>query len=101
MKVKIVNRKRFVKSTGILLAIIIFTVIICIGSNVFSHKETKYKTKYVSSGETLWNIAKQEQTNNEYYYKTDIRDIIESIKKLNNLNNNDLYINQELIIPII
>lgn len=98
MKVKIVNRKRFVKSTGILLAIIIFTVITCIETNVFSHKETRYKTKYVSSGETLWNIAKQEQNTNKYYQNEDIRDIIESIKKLNNLNNNDLYIDQELII---
>lgn len=101
MKVKIVNRKRFVKSTGILLAIIIFTVIICIGSNVFSHKETKYKTKYVSSGETLWEIAKQEQNTNKYYQNEDIRYIIESIKKINKLNNNNLYINQEIVIPTI
>lgn len=101
MKVKIVDRKRFVKSTGILLAIIIFTVIICIGNTVFSHKEIKYKTKYVSGGETLWKIAKEEQNSNEYYYDTDVRDIIESIKKINNLKTNDLYINQELIIPTI
>lgn len=101
MRVKIIDRKKFFRNTGILLAIIIFTVIICMGSTVFSHKELKYKTKYVSSGETLWEIAKQEQNNNEYYYNKDIREIILNIKQVNNLNDSNLYINQELIIPTI
>ena len=101
MKVKIVNRKRFIRSTGILLSIIIFTVIICIQGTVFSHKESKYKIKYISSGETLWKIAKQEQNNNEYYYNKDIREIIENIKIINNLEDTNLYINQKLIIPTI
>ena len=99
MKVKIVNRKRFIRSTGILLAIIIFTVIICIGTKVFSHKELRYKTKYVSSGENLWKIASTEQNINEYYKNKDIRNIIEDLKNINNLDNSSLFVNQELKIP--
>ena len=101
MKVRIVNRKRFIRSTGILLAIIIFTVIICIGTKVLSHKELRYKTKYVSSGENLWKIATNEQNNNEYYKNKDIRNIIEDLKNINNLETSNLYINQELIITIL
>lgn len=101
MKVKIVNRKRFMRSTGILLAIIIFTVIICTQGTVFSHKESKYKVKYISNGETLWNIAKQEQNINSYYNNKDIREIIESIKSTNNLESTNLNINQKIIIPTI
>ncbi len=101
MKVKIVNRKRFVRSIGVLLFILIFSVLIGICNKTFSHKETKFKTKYVSSGDTLWSIAKQEQTNNEYYQNKDIRYIINNIKNTNKLSSDKLYINQEIIIPTI
>ena len=101
MKVKIVNRKRFIRSTGILLAIIIFTVIIFIATKVFSHKELRYKTKYVSRRENIWKIATNEQKNNEYYKNEEVRNIIEDLKNINNLNTSNLYTNQELIIPIL
>lgn len=98
MKVKIVNRKRFIKRTGILLGSIIFSVILFIGTTVSSHRETRTKIKYISAGETLWEIAKNEQAKNNYYQNKDINFIIEDIKNANNLNSTDLYINQELLI---
>ncbi len=98
MKIKIVNRKRFIKRTGILLGSIIFSVIIFVGTTVSSYKEVRIKTKYINEGDTLWKIAQAEQIKNEYYKDKDIRYIIEDIKNINNLNSTHLYINQELLI---
>ena len=101
MKVKIIDRKKFVKNMGILLFLVIFIVIIGICNKTFSHKETRFKTKYISSGDTLWSIAKQEQVNNEYYQNKDIRYIVDNIKNTNHLVNDTLCINQEILIPTI
>ena len=38
----------------------------------------------------------------EFYYKNkDIREIIYNIKEVNNLESSSLYVNQELMIPIV
>ena len=67
----------------------------------FSYIETNYKKMYVSSGETLWEISKKEAVNNLYYKKKDIRYIISDIKAINELKTSELFIGQELLIPII
>ena len=72
-----------------------------IGNISFSHGENNYKTIYVSSGETLWSIAKEEQENNAYYENKNVRDIINDIKIVNELNSSDLAINQKIVIPYI
>ena len=98
---KITDKNKFITSCGITIALIVF-IIILLTNISFSHTEVKYKKIYISSGDTLWAIAKLEQSNNKYFENNDIRDIIYQIKKVNNLDNNcNLQIGEELKIPTI
>lgn len=97
---KIVNKRKFVRSIviiGIFIALISFIFV----NKTLSHTETSYQKIYVSSGDTLWNIAKEQKNNNQYFEEKDIRTIVDEIKYINNLNNSDLKIGQELNIPTI
>jgi LysM repeat protein len=49
----------------------------------------------VSKGDTLWFIAK-----NHNYIKTDIREVIYYIEKINNLENKYIHPGQVLAIPV-
>lgn len=100
MNLKIANKIKFIRSILIILGILM-CITLFIGNISFSHGENKYKTIYVSNGETLWSIAKEEQENNPYYENKNIRDVINHIKTVNKLNNSDLAINQQLVIPCI
>ncbi len=75
----------------IILSIIFFTL----KCNAYNNNYF-YKTIVVTKGQTLWDIAKNEKKNNNYYKNDDIRIIIKKIKKLNNLNNSIIYTNQKL-----
>ena len=97
---KIVNKKKFIRSISITIGLIIFIIILLINTS-FSHTETNYKQIYISSGDTLWNIAKYEKENNVYFEDKDIRYIIDEIKYINNLNTSNLNIGDELNIPIV
>lgn len=98
MKLKIVNLSKFIRSI-----VLILGIILCIGlfiSNIsFSHTETTYKTLYVSNGDTLWSIAKEEKNSNSYYDNKDVRDIVNNIKEINKLSNCDLSVGQKLLVP--
>ena len=94
------NKKRFIRSTSITIGLIVFIILILINTS-FSHTETVYKKVNVISGDTLWSIAKYEKTNNLYFEDKDIRDIVDEIKFLNNLNSSNLKIGDELNIPTI
>ena len=97
---KIVNKKKFIRSTCITVGLIVFVIMIL--SNIsFSHTDVKYKEIAISSGDTLWSIAKYEGINNEYFENNDIRDIVDEIKYLNNLSSSNLNIGDKLSIPII
>ena len=95
---RIVNKKKFIRMVILIIGII--TISLIGFSNIsFSKGEIKTKTIYVSTGDTLWTIATEEQENNSYYEDKDIRDIIYEIKKINNLNNNsNLIAGQKLVI---
>lgn len=98
---RIVNKKKFVKMVSLIIGIISISFI-CFSNISFSKGEIKTKTIYVSSGDTLWSIAREEQENNIYYEDQDIRDIIRQIRKMNNLqNNSNLMEGQKLIIKCI
>ncbi len=97
---KIVNFKKFLRSIFIILLVIFALSLICAKATL-SHKEVEYKTFFVADGDTLWSIAQDLQKNNTYYKGKDIRDIISNIKDINNLESSNLYINQELKIPIV
>lgn len=96
---KIVNFKKFIRSVFILF-IAILTISLFINKNTLSHTEIQYKTIYVSTGDTLWNIAQNLQ-NTEYYQNKDIRAIVHDLMEKNNLSSSSLYIDQELKIPFV
>lgn len=97
---KIVNVKKFFRSICIILLVIFILSLVC-SKSTLSHKEVEYEKMYVNSGDTLWDIASTLQSNNDYYKGKDIRYIISSLKNINNLEKSNLYVNQELLIPII
>ncbi|MCI9016088.1 MAG: LysM peptidoglycan-binding domain-containing protein [Clostridia bacterium] len=97
---KIVNLSKFVRSIILLLGICILFCLF-INNTSFSYGDIQYKYIYVSNGDTLWKIAKEEKDNNKYYSNKDIRDIVDNIKYLNKLENSNLKMHQELKIPII
>ena len=72
-----------------------------INKATLSHKQVEYKTIYVSQGDTLWNIAKLNQVNNEYYKNKDVRFIINDLIRINNLDSSNINVDQELLIPVI
>lgn len=97
---KRINKRKFIRSTSIIIGLIILLILML--SNIsFSHTEIKYKEIAVSSGDTLWNIAKYEQNNNLYFEDKDVRDIVAEIKLLNNLKTSNLNIGDKLSIPTI
>lgn len=96
---RIINVKKFIISNTILFLLILLICSAIINST-YSSSIQKYKTIYVTEGDTLWKIASIEQENNNYFQNKDIRDIIQNIKKVNNLTISDLRIGQELKIPI-
>lgn len=98
MKFKIVNLSKFIRSILVILGIII-CISLFISNISFSHTETTYKTIYVSTGDTLWSIAKEEKSSNSYYANKDVRDIVNNIKDINKLSNCNLSIGQKILIP--
>lgn len=97
---KIVNKKKFIRSISIIIGLVIFIILLLINTS-FSHTEINYKEISIISGDTLWSIAKYEKNNNLYFENKDVRDIIVEIKCLNGLNNSDLKVGDKLTIPTI
>lgn len=97
---KIVNKKKFIRSI-IILFVIVFIIPLIFAKVTFSYKQVEYISIYVDYGDTLWNIAKTQQRTNEYYKDKDVRYIISDIKKVNNLSTSDIYVEQELKIPTV
>lgn len=93
------NKKKFVRSILLILTITL-GISFLVSTNTFSHQEIKYKEIAIIEGDTLWDIAENEKQNNSYYKGQDIRDIIESIKKINNLKTSNLKSGQILEIAI-
>lgn len=97
---KIVNKGKFIRSMIFIGALITFISFIFVNKTL-SHVETSYKKIYVSSGDTLWNIAQDQKNNNQYFEDKDIRSIVDEIKYTNQLANSNLVVGQELNIPTI
>ena len=97
MKIKIVNKKKFIRSMILLLTIIILALL---GINhTYSKTEVAYKEDYIIKGDTLWSIAEKERNTNEYYRNEDIRKVMYEIKQLNNIKDENLEIGQKILIP--
>lgn len=96
---KIKNIWKFIRSILIVLGILLLLSLI-VSKTILSYGNIEYKIIYVENGDTLWSIASKLQYD-KYYNGKDIRYIIEDIKQINNLENSNLYINQEIEIPFI
>lgn len=99
MKIKIVNKKKFIRSLIIIAGLIIVALLSI--NNTYSKTEISYKEDYIVKGETLWSIAENEINSNEYYKNKDIREVMFEIKKVNNLQDGNLTVGQKIIIPSI
>lgn len=92
---RIVNKIKFTKSILILIFIITITII-CIGQIMNKPKYNTATTDYiVSKDDTLWSIAEQYKMPNQ-----DIRDYIDKIKELNNMETATIYEGQAITIII-
>ena len=95
-----INKMKFFRSISITVGVLIF-FILTLTNISFSSTEITYKNIIVSSGDTLWSIAKHEKDNNTYFLDKDIRDIVYEIKSVNDLNTSNLNIGDKLTIPTI
>lgn len=87
MKIKVVNKKKFIKSLITMLFVIILGILIM--NNVFASNEAVVKedVEYVvCKGDTLWKIAERYKLENQ-----DPREYIYEIEKLNNMSNATIY----------
>lgn len=85
---RIKNKFKFIRS----MAIIIFLLIALSNISVAkSNEEAEIISYTVSNGETLWSIAEEYKAENE-----DPRQYIYDIKKLNNMDNSNIYEGQIL-----
>ena len=99
MKIKIVNKSKFIRSIIIVLGVVILGLLLL--GNTYSKTEITYKEDYIISGDTLWSIAENQVNNNEYYKNKDIREVMYEIKQLNNIGNKTLEVGQKIRIPSI
>ena len=94
---KIVNRKKFIRS-NLILAILLGTILF-FANNTYSNVETKYKEEYICAGDTLWTIAQNELKNNKYFDGKDIRYVVNELKTINNLSDSSLKEGERIRIP--
>lgn len=97
MKIKIVNKKKFIRNFSLLIGI--FILIILGITTTYSKTEISYKEDYIIKGDTLWSIAEKEVNNNDYYKNKDIREVMYEIKQINHMTNENLEIGQKIVIP--
>lgn len=85
---RIKNKFKFIRSIAILIFLLIALLNISVAK---SNEEAEIISYTVSNGETLWSIAEECKAENE-----DPRQYIYDIKKLNNMDNSNIYEGQIL-----
>ena len=95
---RIVDKTKFFRMIFLLGGLLILLIIFC--SNTYSTTEIKYREEFITSGDTLWKISQNELENNKYFENKDIREVVNKIKTINNLQDTK-YLNegQKIIIP--
>ena len=94
---KIVNKRKFVRTISILIAIVLGIIIF--SQKSYSKGEVAYKENYVYLGDTLWSIAQTESNSNKYFEGKDVREIVSELKCVNNLTSSNLSEGDRIIIP--
>ena len=97
--IRIINKYKFISSITILLFIL--GMIVCITNHkTYSSSEIKYKTEYVITGETLWEIAEKEIQENAYFQNKNIQNVILELKEINHMTTSNLFEGMKIKIPI-
>lgn len=94
------RRKNVTKRRGkinIVMIVVCLMAISFISQKCIAKKQIEVKEITVNEYDTLWNIANDICDENE---NLSIQNVIIEIKKINNLNNSNIYIGQQLFIPI-
>lgn len=94
---KIKNKKKFIISNLIMFSILFIGIYV--SKATLSNTTIYYTETYIEEGDTLWQIAKNEQQNNEYYKNKEIREIVSNLKTVNKLKNSNLTVGQKIVIP--
>lgn len=95
---KIVNKRKFIRTVSILIIIIISLIIFT--KSTYSKGEIEYIENYIYNGDTLWSIANKQIIENKYFEGKDIRFVIDELKNINNLANSDVYEGEKIKIPV-
>lgn len=90
---RIVNRKKFIRSMAISIFLLIGLFNISIANT--DKKEAEIIDYTITPGETLWSIAGEYTPNSK-----DVRETIYEIKKLNNMTDSNIYAGQTIKIKI-
>lgn len=85
------NKRRFYT---FMTTVLLITMITAYGTIVHGYKEPTLETVTVRSGDTLWSIALQ------YGGDVDTRKAVYDLKKRNNLQSDDIYIGEQILVPI-
>ena len=97
-RVSRMNLKLGIFITGVLLTVMICIVTVSkVSASEHGKREKFVKAITIESGDTLWDIASDLCKNNE---NLNIQNVVIDIKKINGLNNSDIYVGQQLSIPI-
>lgn len=97
---KNVKRKNINRRNGnfnmIIMIIIVLICIFLFSQNCIAKKQIKTKEVCVNTNDTLWKIAGKICDKDE---SLNIQNVIIDIKKINNLDNSNIYVGQTLFIP--
>ena len=92
---RIVNKKRFISSVGMLILFITLIIMMIFSFIKIPKYEETYQKLIICEDDTLWNIADKYKKPGQ-----DVREYIYEIKKLNNMESATIYEGQELTIII-
>jgi cell division protein YceG involved in septum cleavage len=99
-KMKIVSKTRFALSMTLILVFVLSTSMIAF-ANFDSDTPVKAETQHnytVQAGDTLWSISSN-FNRTHYNQEKDVRKIIYTIRKMNDIEGNTIYTGQELNLP--
>ena len=93
---EIIMRRIFAFIAVFIVSALLITNVVSGKTSVKNDQTFYYKTVTITSGDTLWSLAK-EYNDGQY---SDIRDYIDEIKEFNNIASDSIKIGESIIIPI-
>ncbi len=88
------DKRRFMIAIAIVLTVTAATLFIAF-DKISGYSEPSYLEVVVTRGDTMWDIIQE-----VYGENTDIRRMISSVKRINGLENTDIYEGQVMLLPV-